>query len=33
MLDPKQRSTHLPKLQQALEAFGKRLVVEMCDAA
>lgn len=33
MLDPKQRSTRLPKLQQALAALGKRLVVEVRDAA
>lgn len=33
MLDPKLRSTRLPKLQQALEAFGERLVVEVRDAA
>lgn len=33
MLDPKQHSTRLPKLQQALEALGKRLVVEVRDAA
>ena len=33
MLDPKQHSTRLPKLQQALEALGKRLVVEVRDEA
>lgn len=33
MLDPKQHGTRLPKLQQALEALGKRLVVEVRDAA
>ncbi len=33
MLDPKQHSIRLPKLQQALQALGKRLMVEVCDAA
>ena len=33
MLDPRQHSTRLPKLQQGLEALGKRLVVEVRDAS